>query len=112
MENKRTLTQNNSIHLYCEQIAEVFNELGLDVHVVLKEGMNTHWTPNAVKELLWRPTQMALFNKKSTTELSKTGEIDQIVDVINRHLSERFGEFGYEFVPFPNWETFLEKQSK
>lgn len=37
MKEKRTLKQNNAIHLYCELLAKELNTLGLDMRVVLKK---------------------------------------------------------------------------
>ena len=35
--SKRTLPQNNSIHLYCQQLADEFNAAGYDIKEVLKK---------------------------------------------------------------------------
>lgn len=39
--------------------------------------------------------------KKSTTELEKTGEIDEVWDTLLRHLGEKFG---VEYIPLPSQE--------
>lgn len=55
------------------------------------------WSAETVKDLLWRPIQIAMFNKESTTELD-THEVSEVHAVLNRHLSEKFGIS----VPFPS----------
>lgn len=96
---KRTAKQNKSLHLYFRLLAEELNEAGLDMKKVLKPTIDISWNERSVKEYLWRPIQNAQVVKKSTTELS-TEEINKIWEVINRHLSEKFGIY----VPFPSEE--------
>lgn len=103
LENKkpkqRTITQNKSLHLYFTQLAEVLNDAGLDMRVILKPEVEIPWTSENVKNHLWRPIQRAYLQKESTTELT-TQDIDKIYDIFNRHIS-KFGVF----VEFPSIET-------
>lgn len=86
----RTGAQNNAIHLDCKLIADKLNEAGKDWKMVIREGgISIPVTQESVKELLWRPIQRLMFNKESTTELSKTVEIDRIHEVIMRELGEK-----------------------
>ncbi len=96
---KRTTKQNKSLHLYFRLLAEALNEAGLDMKKVLKPTIDISWNERSVKEYIWRPIQNAQVIKKSTTELN-TDEINKIWEVINRHLSEKFGIY----VPFPSEE--------
>jgi hypothetical protein len=64
---------------------------------VLKPEVEIPWTMETVKDYLWRPVQEIYKGKHSTTELT-TKEVNQIWEVINRHLGER----GVH-VPFPSW---------
>ena len=50
---------------------------------------------NIVKERIWRPIQLALFDKQSTTKLVNK-EINEIYDIVNKHISEKFGIY----IPF------------
>lgn len=104
---KRTIQQNRALHLYFKFLAETLNEAGLDMRVVLKPEVDIPWTATSVKEFLWRPIQTAYLNKHSTTELDKIKEISDITEIINRHLSQKFGGFGYEQVEFPSYERLL-----
>jgi len=94
---QRTIQQNKALHLFYRLLAEELNSCGLDMRVVLKPEISIPWSPNAVKEYLWRPIQIAQLQKQSTMDLTNV-EIDRIYDVINRHLGEKFGVY----VPFPS----------
>ena len=99
MTEQRTPLQNKSIHKYFELLAERLNEAGLDMKAVLKPEVDIPWTEENVKNHLWRPVQMAMLSKQSTTELT-TAEISDVYQVINRHLGEKLGIH----VPFPSNE--------
>lgn len=85
---QRTAQQNKSLHLFCKQVADELNAQGLTVQEVLsKFTMEIDWTPEAVKDLLWKRAQKAYLKKKSTTELDKL-EVDPVYEHINRFLSQ------------------------
>lgn len=94
----RTFDQNSALHKYFELLADALNDAGLTVQAVLEKKIELNWTPEMIKELLWREVQMRLYGKKSTTKLDKVGEIDNIHDHLTRHLGEKFG---LEYIPFP-----------
>ena len=100
-EETRTLAQNNALHLYCQLVAEALNSAGYDITKtikVMKEGIDIPWSKESVKEILWRTIQKSLYNKHSTTQLSKHEEITEIWEVMNRFLGERMQ---IESIPFP-----------
>lgn len=107
MKEARTLQQNRALHKFFGLLAEELNKAGLDMKVVLKPEVDIPWTAQMVKEFLWRPIQKAYIGKQSTTELEKVKEIDEIYEILNRHLAQKFGEFGLENVPFPSLENLL-----
>lgn len=92
---QRSLKQNDSLHLYFEQLAETLNGAGLDMRKVLKPEVEIPWTKENIKKYIWKPIQHVYLNKKSTTELT-TIEIDKVYEVLNRHIAK----FGIH-VPFP-----------
>lgn len=94
----RTLPQNSALHLGLTMIATILNESGLDMRKVLKPHVDIPWTPQSVKEHLWRPIQKVMTGKSSTTQLDKI-EPGEIWDVIMRHLGEKHG---VEYIPFPS----------
>lgn len=95
---QRTKKQNNSIHRYCELLADALNDGGFSVQLVLAQKMDIDWNKDLVKTLLWHPAQYAILKKKSTTELSKLEDIDKVYDHLNRHISKTF----WVYVPFPH----------
>ena len=100
-EEKRTTIQNNSLHKWCQQLAEAYNEKGLTWNVILNNfTMELYPTKESVKEIIIKTALKRMFNKDSTTQLLKNGEIDKLVDVITKFNSKM--EIGY--IPFPNKE--------
>lgn len=86
----RSTKQNNSLHKFCELLAHELNSAGLDMREVLKPSVDIPWSKDAVKEFIWKPIQKSMNLKKSTTELT-TKEVGEVYEVINRHISEKFG---------------------
>jgi hypothetical protein len=106
---KRTLKQNNALHLWFEFLAAALNDAGLDQRTVLKPGVDIPWTAEAIKEQLWRPMQVAMLQKKSTTDL-ETPEVGQVEEVLIRHLVKSFGQF-FEPPNFPSIEQLVDNNS-
>jgi len=96
-EQKLTQTQLNSIHLYCENLARDLNDAGLDQRKVLKPGIEIPWTKDSVKLQLFKAIEYAMFGKDSTTKLT-TKQVDEVYQVLSRHLAEKFNIT----TPFPN----------
>jgi hypothetical protein len=97
----RSDQQNKAIHLFCRLLADALNDAGLDVRKTMKQDFDVPWNETLVKELIWKEVQKAMFNKKSTTQLSKT-EVGDVYEVINRNIAERHGVY----VPFPSEEIY------
>ena len=87
---KRSLSQNNSLHLYCAWLATALNDGGLDMMKVLDTAAEIPWTGTSVKEQLWRPVQKAMTGKASTKDQNKAEFVD-IYEVLNRHIAAKFG---------------------
>lgn len=94
----RTPLQNRALHKGFDLIAKTLNEAGLDMKKVLKPEIDIPWTDKSVKEFLFRPIQKIMTGKKSTTELNKTSEIDEVWEVLMRHLMEKHH---IDYIPFP-----------
>ncbi len=97
---QRTLTQNNSLHLLFEQLADVLNESGLYVGQIIK--FDAPWNKDRVKELIWREVQKKMTGKDSTTTLT-TKEIDEIFEVIHQAFTNK----GIDIPMFPSIETVM-----
>lgn len=107
-EKQRSQLQNNSLHLWCNQLAQTLNELGYDVKRFMAEvsqRSEVPWSGGSVKELIWRPTQLAYMGKTSTTQAS-TKDYVVIGDIINKAMGENIGIY----VPWPSKETMGAKQ--
>ncbi len=89
-ERKRTPSQNNSLHKYCDELAEELNNAGMDMRAVIKDEVEIPWTKESVKEYLWKPLQKAMFQKESTTELN-TVQVGKVYEVLNKTIGERTG---------------------
>ena len=98
---QRTDQQNKAMHLWFDLLASTFNEAGLDQRKVLKPSVEIPWTPEAIKEQLWRPVMKTYIEKDSTTELTPT-EVTKIYDILNKHLGEKF----HVFVEWPHRENY------
>ena len=91
IKNKiRTRRQNKALHLFFQHVADSLNDAGLDMKAVLKPEVDIPWSKDTVKEYLWRPIMRIFTNKESTTEMT-TKELDEILDILTRHLGEKFG---------------------
>ncbi len=98
-EKQRTLRQNSALHLYFKELADELNSVGLDMKKTLKPEIEILWTPESIKEYLWKPVMEAMYIKKSTTELS-TKEMTKVYEVLDKHLGEKHGVH----VEFPSEE--------
>lgn len=86
----RTSAQNRSGHLWFTHVAEALNESGNDMQVVLAKRMEIWWTPESVKECLFKVLAKAMFNKTSTTQLS-TKEFSQVTEQLQSVLAKDYG---------------------
>jgi len=102
-----TAKQMRSIHLYCKLLCEALNNAGLDMvatmKVLSKKG-KIPWSPEAVKERLWRPVMIDTYGKESTTKLT-TEEVSGNYEALNLVTSEKLGVS----VPFPDRFSMLDK---
>lgn len=92
LPKKRTNQQNKSLHLYCKIVADELNNLGQTWNMAgwFGKSYEVPFSYLIVKENQWKPIQLALFGDESTTQLT-TDKINKIVDVLNKHYSDRFG---------------------
>lgn len=102
LKNSRTLKQNRALHLFFRFISNELNELGIEFNY---QGLNgdysTRYTENIVKNFIWRPIQVALFDIESTTKLNSE-QINEIIDVLICWFSNK----GVH-LDFPSIETLI-----
>jgi hypothetical protein len=98
---ERTPKQNNSLHLYLEQVSEALDREGFTIQDVVKAIRKAEIRPtkNALKEVVWKPLQKIILGKESTTELT-TAEVDKVYEIFNRWLGQEF----QIHIPFPTNE--------
>lgn len=90
---RRTKKQNNAMHLYCEELANVLNAAGLDMRTVfnlMKEGIEIPWSKLGVKEKIWKPIMEAMTEKASTGDQDRI-EASQVYEAVNWFTSTRLG---------------------
>ena len=110
-KEKLTRVQQNSLHLWLEQISELLIAKGITITDIVEQvsskGIEIYPTKEGLKEVLVRPLINKMFGEISTKELEKTKQIDKLVHVITKF----FGEWAeLEIPPFPSEETIMFKQ--
>jgi len=96
---QRTNLQNACLHLYCEQIADELTDRGINFKMFFEQEFEVPWTMQIVKDNVWRPVQVAICDKKSTTK-PLTTEYNKIYEFLNLKLSE----WGFH-IPWPSKES-------
>ena len=84
---QRSDQQRKALQVYCRQVAYVLNDQGITFTMFFRSGFEVPWSMDIVKDEIWRPVQISLFKKISTTK-PLTNEYQQIFEPINRKLSE------------------------
>ena len=92
----RSGQQNRALHLFFRFVSESLNDIGLTFNYTGIKGMTleTRYTEQIVKDFIWRPIQIAMFDKQSTTEIT-THEINEIIDVITKFFADRGVEVNF-----------------
>ncbi len=98
VKQSKTEKQFKALHLWFQLLADALNDAGFDQKKVIN--IDIPWSAYAVKEYLWRPTQIKMLGKKSTTRLTRN-EIDPIFEVISKEIGLRCSGL---YVPFPSKE--------
>mgnify|MGYP001611906786 CR=1 FL=1 len=105
-KEQRSLRQNDSLHLWERHIADAYNEKGLTVEAVLKNfKMELFWTKEAVHEIIIKTAIKRMYNKDSTTQILRGGEIDDLIDVITKFNAQ----MEIEYIPWPSIEVLEQK---
>lgn len=101
----RSQQQNKALHLYFTLICYNLNELGLEFiyNGITGKQFSLRYTPELVKEMIFKPIMMAMFDIKTTTKIN-TLQINEIIDVITKF----FGDKGI-VLEFPSIENLINK---
>lgn len=100
----RSLTENASLHLFCDMLADLLNALSLDQRAVLKPEVEIPWDGASVKKNLWKPIQNAVIGKVKTSKADR-GEYGKVYDILAHHMATKLG------VTIPEWPS-KESQAK
>lgn len=106
-DKPRSTQQNKSGHLWFTHIADELNNSGLEMQVVLAKRKGISWTPEAVKECLFKVLAKAMYNKTSTTQLS-TKEFSKVTEQLQAVLARDYGVN----VDVPSVETQIEQTER
>ena len=90
LRESRTTKQNSSLHKFYVIICDVLNEMGLDFEYTGLKGykLSIRHTPTIVKDFIWRPIQIALFDIESTKDIN-TKQLNEIAEVIIKYFAEK-----------------------
>ena len=101
-KDTRTLAQNRSLHKFCNDIAYELNGIGINFKlsfIVKNSNLEIPYSIEIVKNHIWRPIQIAMYNKYSTRELNKK-ELSKVAKEVLRTLFDSFTIS----VDFPSFE--------
>lgn len=87
----RTHKQNDSLHLYLEWVARELINKGYTLQDVVAQIKKAEITPTKdnLKEVVWRPMQIAVLGKERSRDLTKQ-EVDKVYEPISMWLSKNF----------------------
>lgn len=90
LPHKRSSQQNKSLHVLYQNISFELNRIGMEFtfHGVKGMEIQTTYTPEIVKEFIWKPLQAVMLKKDSTTKLT-TSDINAIFEVLAKWFSEK-----------------------
>jgi hypothetical protein len=110
--NKRTLTQNASLHKYLTMVAHELETMGFTMQDVVEKVSLAEIYPTleSVKEVIWRPIQKAQLGKTSSTTLT-TAEINKVYEPMAQFLAQNF-QISLPFPSQENTEEYLQSYEK
>jgi len=96
VKQTRSNLQNRALHLFFAFICQELNNLGITFNYTGIKWMptETRYTELLVKETIWRPIQMTLFNIESTKDIG-SNEINEIAEVIIKHFADKGIELSF-----------------
>jgi len=60
------------------------------MRMVLKPSVEIPWNKDNIKDLMFKPIALAMFNVESTKDLD-TKQISEVYEVLNRHTAQKLG---------------------
>ena len=90
-KHTRSTLQNDSLHLYCQLIANALNSAGYsqkEYSIIDGDLIDVPFDMLSIKNGLWRKLQITMFQIESTTKITSR-EINQLIDVITDWLAQK-----------------------
>ena len=103
---QRSIKQNSSAHLWFTHIADTFNEHGLDIQAVLEKRVGFIWTPEAVKEVLFKGAMKYMYPTKTSTTQLTTKEFATLAESLQAAIAR---DYGLD-IDIPSQETLERKE--
>jgi hypothetical protein len=85
---QRTSTQNAAMHKYFSLLSQSLNDAGYTVARFFNRPIEMSWTPNLVKDLIWRKIQLAKYPDINSTSKLERNQVSEIYDEINKFMIE------------------------
>lgn len=89
-QQQRSKPQNSSLHACLRRLSKGLNSAGFGIAHPLKPDLEIPYTMESCKELLLKPIIQAMYNKESTSSLSKK-EVHDSMDILLNRISELTG---------------------
>ncbi len=102
---QRTPTQNRCMHQWHKDCAAALRDAGLDLTEVLRSDASIPCTQSNFMENIWRPVQIAMTGKESSTQPTTT-EYGDIYEVIVKHIAETQG------INLPPWPSYFNEEEQ
>lgn len=83
----RTQKQNAALHVYLRMLADELNNQGITIQQFFDEGYEMPWTPEIVKDNIWRVIQKAVIGEEKTSKAERP-DYSKVYDILNKKLSE------------------------
>lgn len=97
----RTDKQNKALNLWCRQVANKCQELGIDQRALFQaRSMPVPITEHSIKEI-WRSVQHQMYGTDSTTQCEKS-QVTKVHEAVMLGMIEHFAEKGLDFIEFPS----------
>jgi hypothetical protein len=103
---KRSKKQDSSMHVYCRQVAQCLNDMGITCNKFFNEGYEMKFSEDIIKRDIWKVVQLAMTGKESTKDLDKK-EVSEVYEVVNKKLSEHGAH-----IAWPSNDSMMNAQRK
>lgn len=104
LSGKRSVSQNNSLHLWIEQVAEKAKENDLTIDMLITKPTEVPITAEIIKDLM-RFTGQKMYGKDSTAKWNKD-EFNEIVKMFDKAFIEKLDID----IEFPNLQLLINKE--